>query len=160
MLEIQHPLRDQFILIIENDFLLMWLKPQDLWMQFDTTYESIKLQTYSLLKQLVKFGYLKKVYDQNGKQYYSETDKLNEFRIHHCKTKATEVLTEKLRSIQLEQIEKDMEIQITRELSNQLPEINFCLKNHIKNSQDIISELDKKKNIISNIIKNIEFCIY
>ncbi len=50
--------------------------------------------------------------------------------------------------------------QLTKELSKQLPEINFCLKNHIKNNEDILIMLDYKKNIIFKIINNIESCIY
>ncbi|SCC73145.1 hypothetical protein GA0116959_11589, partial [Acinetobacter albensis] len=78
----------------------------------------------------------------------------------HCQEKAIKVLNEKLRLLELDIMKKDQEIQLTRELSQQLPEINFCLKNHIKNSQDTITKINNKKNIISNIIKNIESCIY
>lgn len=92
----------------------------------------------------------KKKYDESGKLYYSETDKLTEFRIIHCKEKAVRILTEKLKLIELEKNEKIMEIQLTKELSKQLPEINFCLKNHIKNNQDILIKLDYKKYYIQN----------
>ena len=69
-------------------------------------------------------------------------------------------MTEKLKLIEFEKTEKVMEIQLIRELNKQLPEISFCLKNYIKNSQDILIKLDYKKNIISNILKNIELYIY
>lgn len=160
MNEIKHPLKEQFLVIIENDILLSWFTPKDLWMRFDLSTESVKWQTYSLIKKLVKYGYIYKVYDEVGNLYYSETDKLTDFRLIHCKAKATKILNEKLRLLNLEQAKKDMEIQVTRELSKQLPEINFCLNNYIKNNKNIIEELNNKKNVICNIIKNIESYIY
>lgn len=158
--EIKHCLKPQFILLIENEVLISWYKPKDLWNRFKNQSNEIKWRTYSLIKQLEKFGYIRKEYDESGKLYYSETDKLSEFRIIHCKQKATNILAEKLKSIELEKSEKVMEIQLTSELNKQIPEISFCLKNHIKNSQDIIVKLDIKKNIISNILRNIELYIY
>ncbi|AVN19368.1 hypothetical protein C6N19_16340 [Acinetobacter pittii] len=74
MIEIKHPLKEQFLVVIENGILLFLFKPKDLWIRFVGAPDSLKWQTYSLIKQLVKFGYLKKVYDQLGNQYYSETD--------------------------------------------------------------------------------------
>jgi hypothetical protein len=160
MNEIKHPLKEQFLVIIENDIILFWFKPKDLWIHFEGTSDSLKWQTYSLIKQLVKFSYLKKVYDQLGNQYYSETDKLSDFRISHCKEKAKRTLTEKLRLLDQEKAEKNFEIQITRELSKQLPEINYCFKNYIKDKNDLIVKIENKKNVINNIIKDIESFIY
>lgn len=160
MNEIKHILKEPFLLLVENDVLITWSKPKDLWMQFEEPSQTTKWKIYSLIRQLEKFGYIKKQYDESGIFYYSETDKLTDFRVNHCQEKATKILTEELRLLKEKKAEKDVEIQITRELSKQLPEINFCLKNHIKNSQDIIEKLDNKENIISNIIKNIESCIY
>lgn len=160
MNEIKHPLKEQFLLLVENDIFLIWFKPKDLWAHFIGTPESSKWQIYSFIKQLVKFGYLKKVYDQLGNQYYSETDKLNDFRINHCQEKVKKTLTEKLRLLDQEKAEKYFEIQITRELSKQLPEINYCFKNYIKEKNDLIAKIENKKNIIQNIIKDIESLIY
>ncbi|MDQ9035767.1 hypothetical protein RFH07_03905 [Acinetobacter seifertii] len=160
MNEIKHSLKQQFLLLIENEVLLTWYSPKDLWRRFEEQSQTIKLQTYSLIRELEKSGYIRKKYDESGKLYYSETDKLTEFRIIHCKEKAVRILTEKLKLIELEKKEKVMEIQLTKELSKQLPEINFCLKNHIKNNQDILIKLDYKKNIIFKILNNIELCIY
>lgn len=81
MIEIKHPLKEQFLVVIENGILLFLFKPKDLWIRFVGAPDSLKWQTYSLIKQLVKFGYLKKVYDQLGNQYYSETDRLSDFRV-------------------------------------------------------------------------------
>lgn len=158
--EIKHSLKQQFLLLMENEVLLTWYTPKDLWKRFEEQSQTIKWQTYSLIRELEKSGYIRKRYDESGKLYYSETDKLTEFRIIHCKEKAVRILTEKLKLIELEKKEKVMEIQLTKELSKQLPEINFCLKNHIKNNQDILIKLDYKKNIIFKIINNIESCIY
>ncbi|MDI3454148.1 hypothetical protein QLG01_13195 [Acinetobacter sp. V89_4] len=158
--EIKHSLKQQFLLLIENEVLLTWYKPKDLWIRFGDQSQTIKWQTYSLIRELEKFGYIRKKYDELGNLYYSETDKLSTFRIIHCKQKATKILTEKLQSIELEKTEKVMEIQIIKELNKQLPEIHFCLKNYIKNNEDVLIKLDYKKNIISNILKNIESCIY
>lgn len=158
--EIKHCLKPQFLLLIENEVLISWYKPKDLWIRFKNQSNEIKWQTYSLIKQLEKFGYIRKNYDESGKLYYSETDRLSEFRIIHCKQKAANILAEKLKSIELEKSEKVMEIQLTSELNKQLPEINFCLKNHIKDNQDTVIKLDIKKSIISNILKNIELYIY
>jgi len=160
MNEIKHLLKEQFILLVENDIFLIWFQPKDLWVHFEGFPESSKWQIYSFIKQLVKFGYLKKAYDQLGNQYYAETDKLNDFRISHCKEKAERTLTEKLRLLDQEKAEKNLEIQITKELSEQLPEINYCLKNYIKDKKDLIVKIENKKNIISNIIKDIESLIY
>ncbi|RZG98816.1 hypothetical protein [Acinetobacter pittii] len=160
MNEIKHPLKEQFLLLLENDIFLIWFKPKDLWAYFEGAPDSSKWQIYSFIKQLVKFGYLKKVYDQLGNQYYSETDKLSDFRISHCKEKAKTTLTEKLRLLDQEKAEKNFEIQITKELSKQLPEINYCLKNYIKDKNDILVKIENKKNVINNIIKNIESLIY
>lgn len=160
MNEIKHSLKQQFLLLIENEVLLTWYSPKDLWRRFEEQSQTIKLQTYSLIRELEKSGYIRKKYDESGNLYYSETDKLTEFRIIHCKEKAVRVLTEKLKLIELEKKEKIIEIQLTKELNKQLPEINFCLKNYIKNNQDTLIRLDYKKNIISNIINNIESYIY
>lgn len=160
MNEIKHILKEPFLLLIENDVLITWCKPKELWIRFDEPCQTTKSQIYSLIRQLEKFGYIKKHYDESNSFYYSETDKLTDFRVNHCQKKATKILTEELRLLKQEKAEKDVEIQITRELSKQLPEINFCLKNHIKNSQDIILKLNKRKSIILNILKNMESCIY
>lgn len=160
MIEIKHPLKEQFLVVIENGILLFLFKPKDLWIRFVGAPDSLKWQTYSLIKQLVKFGYLKKVYDQLGNQYYSETDRLSDFRISHCKEKAKTTLTEKLRLLDQEKAEKHFEIQITRELSKQLPEINYCFKNYIKDKNDLLVKIENKKNVINNIINNIESLIY
>ena len=160
MNEIKHPLKEQFLLLLENDIFLIWFKPKDLWAYFIGTPESSKWQIYSFIKELVKFGYLKKVYDELGNQYYSETDRLSDFRISHCKEKAKTTLTEKLRLLDQEKAEKHFEIQITRELSKQLPEINYCFKNYIKDKNDLLVKIENKKNVINNIIKNIESLIY
>ncbi|HEE6680490.1 TPA: hypothetical protein R7S35_003706, partial [Acinetobacter baumannii] len=156
--EIKHSLKQQFLLLMENEVLLTWYTPKDLWMRFEEQSQTIKWQTYSLIRELEKSGYIRKKYDESGNLYYTETDKLTEFRIIHCKEKAVRILTEKLKLIELEKKEKVMEIQLTKELSKQLPEINFCLKNHIKNNEDILIMLDYKKNIIFKIINNIESC--
>ena len=158
--EIKHVLKSEFLLLIENEILLTWYKPKDLWIRFGNQSQAIKWQTYSLIRELERFGYVSKKYDESGNFYYAETDKLTEFRIIHCKEKAIRILTEKLKLIEFEKTEKVMEIQLIRELNKQLPEISFCLKNYIKNSQDILIKLDYKKNIISNILKNIELYIY
>lgn len=160
MVEIKHSLKQQFLLLMENEVLLTWYTPKDLWMRFEEQSQTIKWQTYSLIRELEKSGYIRKKYDESGNLYYTETDKLTDFRIIHCKEKAVRILTEKLKLIELEKKEKIMEIQLTKELSKQLPEINFCLKNHIKNNEDILIMLDYKKNIIFKIINNIESCIY
>ncbi|WP_267530439.1 hypothetical protein [Acinetobacter oleivorans] len=151
--EIKHSLKQQFLLLMENEVLLTWYTPKDLWMRFEEQSQTIKWQTYSLIRELEKSGYIRKKYDESGKLYYSETDKLTEFRIIHCKEKAVRILTEKLKLIELEKKEKVMEIQLTKELSKQLPEINFCLKNHIKNNQDILIKLDYKKILYSKFLK-------
>jgi hypothetical protein len=85
---------------------------------------------------------------------------LSDFRISHCKEKAKTTLTEKLRLLDQEKAEKHFEIQITRELSKQLPEINYCFKNYIKDKNDLLVKIENKKNVINNIIKNIESLIY
>ena len=160
MNEIKHPLKEHFLLLVENDIFLIWFKPKDLWAYFIGTPESSKWQIYSFIKELVKFGYLKKVYDELGNQYYSETDKLSDFKISHCQEKAKRTLTEKLKLLDQEKAEKYFEIQITRELSKQLPEINYCFKNYIKDKNDLIVKIENKKNVIQNIIKDIESLIY
>ena len=160
MNEIKHPLKEEFLLLVENDIFLIWFQPKDLWVHFKGFPESSKWKIYSFIKQLVKSGYLKKVYDQVGNQYYAETDKLNDFRISHCKEKVKRTLTEKLRLLDQEKAEKNFEIQITRELSKQLPEINYCFKNYIKDKNDLLVKIENKKNVINNIIKNIESLIY
>ena len=45
-----------------------------------------------------------------------------------------------------EKAEKHFEIQITRELSKQLPEINYCFKNYIKDKNDLLVKIENKKN--------------
>ena len=160
MNEIKHILKEQFLLLVENDVLITWCKPKDLWMRFEEPSQTTKWQIYSLIRQLEKFGYIKKQYEESGIFYYSETDKLTDFRVNHCQEKAIKDLNEKLRLLELDIMKKDQEIQLTRELSQQLPEINFCLKNHIKNSQDTITKINNKKIIISKILKNIDECIY
>lgn len=160
MNEIKHPLKQQFLLLVENDALLVWYKPKDLWARFEKSSQTRKRQTYSLINQLEKFGYIKKFYDQAGNLYYSETDKLTEFRTIHCTEKATSILTEQLRLINQIKVEKDMEIQLTKELSKKIPEINFCLKNHIDDNKKIITHLNNQKNNITNILKKIESYIF
>lgn len=158
--EIKHALKSEFLLLIENEILLTWYKPKDLWIRFGNQSQTIKWQTYSLIRHLEQSGYVKKKYDESGNSYYSETDKLTEFRILHCKQKAIKILTEKLNLIELEKSEKLIEIQLTRKLKKQLPEIDFCLKNYIRNNKNEIVSLDIQKNMISNILKNIELYIY
>jgi hypothetical protein len=160
MNEIKHSLKEQFLLLVENDALITWCKPKELWERFEHTSQIQKYRIYSLINQLEKYGYIKKSYDETGTLYYSETDKLTDFRVNHCQEKAIKVLNEKLRLLELDIIKKNQEIQLTRELSQQLPEINFCLKNHIKNSQDIIKKINNKRIIIYKILKNINECIY
>lgn len=158
--EIKHVLKSEFLLLIENEFFLTWYKPKDLWIRFGNQSQAIKWQVYSLIRDLERFGYVRKKYDESGNFYYSETDKLAEFRIIHCKEKAVRVLAEKLKLIELEKTERVMEIQLTAELSKQLPDINYCLKNYIKNIQDVLIELEYKKKIISNLLKNIDLYVY
>lgn len=160
MIEIKHPLKEQFLVVFENDILLFWFKPKDLWMRFEGSPDSLKWQTYSLIKQLVKYGYIRRVYDEEGNQYYSETDKLTDFRITHSKDKALKILTKKLSLLKQEELEKNLEIQETNELCKQLPEINYCFKNYIRDKNNLISKIQNKKNIISNIIKDIDLLIY
>ena len=160
MIEIKHPLKEQFLVVIENGILLFLFKPKDLWIRFEGAPDALKWQTYSLIKQLLKFGYLRKEYDDEGNQFYSETDKLTDFRITHCKEKAVKVLTKKLRLLKQEQLEKTLEIQETNELSKQLPEINYCFKNYIRDRSKKISRLENHKNIISKIINDIDSFIY
>ena len=160
MIEIKHPLKEQFLVVIENDILLFLFKPKDLWIRFEGAPDSLKWQTYSLIKQLLKFGYFRKEYDDDGNQFYSETDKLTDFRITHCKEKVVKVLTKKLSLIKQEQLEKTLEIQETNELSKQLPEINYCFKNYIRDRSKKISRLENHKNIISKIINDIDSFIY
>ncbi|WP_041922146.1 hypothetical protein [Acinetobacter baumannii] len=109
--EIKHSLKQQFLLLMENEVLLTWYTPKDLWMRFEEQSQTIKWQTYSLIRELEKSGYIRKKYDESGNLYYTETDKLTEFRIIHCKEKAVRILTEKLKLIELEKKEKVMEIQ-------------------------------------------------
>ncbi len=160
MIEIKHPLKEQFLVVIENGIFLFLFKPKDLWIRFEGAPDSLKWQTYSLIKQLLKFGYLRKEYDDEGNQFYSETDKLTDFRITHCKEKVVKVLTKKLSLIKQEQLEKTLEIQETNELSKQLPEINYCFKNYIRDRSKKISRLENHKNIISKIINDIDSFIY
>lgn len=160
MIEIKHPLKEQFLVVIENDILLFLFKPKDLWIRFKGAPDSLKWQTYSLIKQLLKFGYLRKEYDNEGNQFYSETDKLTDFRITHCKEKAVKVLTKKLSLLKQEELEKNLEIQETNELCKQLPEINYCFKNYIRDRNNLISKIQNKKKIISNIIKDIDLLVY
>ncbi|OAL78253.1 hypothetical protein [Acinetobacter sp. SFA] len=160
MIEIKHPLKEQFLVVIENDILLFLFKPKDLWIRFKGAPDSLKWQTYSLIKQLLKFGYLRKEYDDEGNQFYSETDKLTDFRITHCKEKAVKVLTKKLSLLKQEELEKNLEIQETNELCKQLPEINYCFKNYIRDRNNLISKIQNKKKIISNIIKDIDLLVY
>ena len=160
MIEIKHPLKEQFLVVIENGILLFLFKPKDLWIRFVGAPDSLKWQTYSLIKQLLKFGYLRKEYDDEGNQFYSETDKLTDFRITHCKEKVVKVLTKKLSLIKQEQLEKTLEIQETNELSKQLPELNYCFKNYIRDRSKKISRLENHKNIISKIINDIDSFIY
>ena len=160
MIEIKHPLKEQFLVVIENGIFLFLFKPKDLWIRFEGAPDSLKWQTYSLIKQLLKFGYLRKEYDDEGNQFYSETDKLTDFRITHCKEKVVKVLTKKLSLLKQEQLEKTLEIQETNELSKQLPEINYCFKNYIRDRSKKISRLENHKNIISKIINDIDSFIY
>ncbi|AZN68564.1 hypothetical protein DX910_10120 [Acinetobacter haemolyticus] len=160
MNEIKHVLKSEFLLLIENEILLTWYKPKDLWIRFENQSQVTKWQTYSFIRELERFGYVRKKCDESGNFYYSETDKLTEFRVIHCKEKAVKILTEKLKLIELEKKEKNMEIQLIKELSKQLPNINYCLKNYVKNNQDAIIKLDYKRNIIAKILKNIESYIY
>lgn len=160
MNEIKHSLKEQFLLLVENDVLITWSKPKELWDRFEHTSQIQKYRIYSFINQLEKYGYVKRRYDETGNFYYSETDKLTDFRVSHCQEKAIKVLNEKLRLLELDTIKKDHEIQLTRELIQQFPEINFCLKNYIKNSQDTIAKINNKKIIISKILKNIDKCIY
>lgn len=70
------------------------------------------------------------------------------------------VLTKKLSLLKQEQLEKTLEIQETNELSKQLPEINYCFKNYIRDRSKKISRLENHKNIISKIINDIDSFIY
>lgn len=160
MKEIKSVVKEQFLHVIERQTILVMFTPKDIWTQFDTISDQVKQQTYILIQDLVKHGYLKKTTDHDGKKYYSETSKLEEFRFDHCKLKATEILTKKLTEIKQQELEKNHEIQLTNELIKEIPELDFCLEKYINNINFDVKNIIKRKNNIANIIKNIEHCIY
>ncbi|WP_180060788.1 hypothetical protein [Acinetobacter sp. YH12124] len=160
MKEIKNVVKEQFLLILERQTVLVMFTPKEIWSQFDMISEQVKLQTYALIRQLVKHNYLTEKTCSNGKKLYSETSKLEDFRFDHCRLKATKILNEKLNDIKRLEFEKNNELKLTKELMKEIPELDFCLKKYISNINYEMKEIKNKKNNISNIIKNIEFCIY
>lgn len=160
MKEIKSPLKEKFLLVIEQDTLLTMFRPKYIWSQFESISDQIKQQTYALIKELVFQGYLTEVQCHNGIRYYSETEKLGDFRFDHCKAKATKILSKKLENISKEYYKKVSEIQLTTELLEETPELDFCLKKYISHIDLDINHIIKKKENIKNIIKKIESCIY
>lgn len=160
MKEIKSPLKENFLLILEKETLLVMFKPKDIWSQFVSISDQIKRQTYVLLRELVNHGYLEEIIDITGMRYYSETTKLGDFRFDHCKNKAIKILNRKLEIISHEYYEKLEDIQLTKELLNDSPELYFCLKNYIDNTNHEIKNILKRKDNINNILKKIEYCIY
>ena len=160
MKEIKNAVKEQFLHVIERQTILVMFTPKDIWIQFDTISDEIKQQTYALLRELVRQDYLTEVISSNGKKYYSETSKLENFRFDHCKFKATEILNKKLIEIRQQELDKNYEIKLTNELIKEIPELDFCLEKYINNISFDLKNIIKKKNNIANIIKNIESCIY
>ncbi|WP_180174866.1 hypothetical protein [Acinetobacter sp. YH01022] len=160
MKEIKNAVKKQFLHIVERQTILVMFTPKEIWTQFDIVSDQVKQQTYLLIQDLVKHGYLTKITGLNGKKYYSETSKLEEFRFDHCKLKATEILTQKLVEIKQQELDKKIEIQLTNELIKEIPELDFCLEKYINNINFDVKNIIKRKNNIVNIIKNIESCIY
>ena len=70
--EIKHVLKSEFLLLIENEILLTWYKPKDLWIRFGNQSQAIKWQTYSLIRELERFGYVRKKYDESGNVVFIE----------------------------------------------------------------------------------------
>lgn len=160
MKEIKNAVKEQFLRIVERETVLVMFTPKEIWTQFDTISDKIKQQTYALLRELVRHEYLTEVICPDGKKYYSETSKLEDFRFDHCKFKATEILNKKLIEIRQEELDKNHEIQLTIELIKEIPELDYCLEKYINNINYDIKNIIKKKNNIANIIKKIESCIY
>lgn len=145
MKEIKNPVKEQFILVMERQTVLVMFTPKEIWTQFDTISDQIKQQTYALLKELVKHEYLTEIFCPNGKKYYSETSKLEEFRFDHCKLKATEILNNKLIEIKQQEMEKIYEIQLTNDLIKEIPELDFCLEKYINNINFDVKNIIKEK---------------
>ena len=160
MKEIKNAVKDQFLLVMERQTVLIMFTPKEIWSQFDTISDQIKQQTYVLLKELVKHEYLTEIFCPNGKKYYSETSKLEEFRFDHCKLKVTKILNKKLLEIKQQECEKINEIQLTNDLIKEIPELDFCLEKYINTINYEVNNIIKRKNNITNIIKKIEHCIY
>ncbi|WP_218208859.1 hypothetical protein [Acinetobacter sp. F9] len=160
MKEIKNAVKDQFLLVMERQTVLVMFTPKEIWSQFDTISDQIKQQTYALLKELVKHEYLTEIFCPSGKKYYSETSKLEEFRFDHCKLKATKILNKKLLEIKQQEFEKINEIQLTNDLIKEIPELDFCLEKYINTINYDVNNIIKRKNNINNIIKKIEHCIY
>ena len=160
MKEIKNAVKDQFLLVMERQTVLIMFTPKEIWSQFDTISDQIKQQTYVLLKELVKHEYLTEIFCPNGKKYYSETSKLEEFRFDHCKLKVTKILNKKLLEIKQQEFEKVNEIQLTNDLIKEIPELDFCLEKYINTINYEVNNIIKRKNNITNIIKKIEHCIY
>ncbi|WP_367156898.1 hypothetical protein [Acinetobacter sp. FL] len=106
MNEIKHSLKEQFLLLVENNALITWYKPKELWERFEHTSQIQKYRIYSFINQLEKYDYIKRSYDETGTFYYSETDKPTDFRVNYCQEKAIKVLNEKLRLLELDIIKK------------------------------------------------------
>jgi hypothetical protein len=160
MKEIKNSVKEKFLLILERQTILVMFTPKEIWSQFDIISGQIKQQTYALIRELVKNNYLTEKTYPNGKKYYSETSKLEDFRFDHCKLKATQILNEKLNDVSRQELEKKYEIKLTNELIKEIPELDFCLEKYINKINHEVKEIKNKKNNISNIIKNIESCIY
>ncbi|TCM67487.1 hypothetical protein EC844_1081 [Acinetobacter calcoaceticus] len=79
MNEFNHPFKEDFLKIVENDPLMFAFKPKRIWQEINPNSDSIQQQTYSLIKELVKYEYLFIYYEDNEK-LYSETEKLAKFR--------------------------------------------------------------------------------
>ena len=106
MNEFNHPLKEDFLKIVENYPLMFAFKPKRIWQEINPNSYSIQQQTYSLIKELVKYEYLIIYYEDNEK-LYSETEKLAKFRQYHCEKKARETLEKRLEELQLEIIIKN-----------------------------------------------------
>ena len=160
MKEIKNLVKENFLLVLERKTILVMFTPKEIWSQFDIISEQIKQQTYVLIRELVKHNYLTEEKHPNGRKYYSETSKLEDFRFDHCKLKATQILNKKLNDVNQQELEKKYEIKLTNELIKEIPELDFCLEKYINKINYEVKEINNKKNNISNIIKNLESCIY
>lgn len=159
MNEFNHPLKEDFLKIVENDPLMFAFKPKRIWQEINLNSCSIQQQTYSLIKELVKYEYLIIHYEDNEK-LYSETEKLAKFRQYHCEKKAKETLEKRLEELQLEIIIKNSKIKDIEIIKKNINTIDFCFNNYISLIKKNINKLNNEKEIIIDIIKNLQHCTY